>query len=104
VTPKPLHLRPAARGDILAIAGHYRADAGLGIALAFTDALQRVLHHVGHRSEQGSARFAPALDLPGLRAWPIPRFPHLVLAFERPGHFDVLRILHAKRDVPVALR
>jgi toxin ParE1/3/4 len=101
---KPLRLRPAARADILAVAAHYRADAGLGIALAFTDQLQRVLHHIAHRSEQGSARYAPMLDLPGLRAWAIPRFPHMVMAFERPEHFDILRVLHVKRDIPAALR
>lgn len=101
---KPLRLRPAARADIVAISGHYRDDAGLGIALAFTDQLQRVLHHIAHRGEPGSARYAPMLDLPGLRAWSIPRFPHIVLAFERPDTFDILRVLHAKRDVPPALR
>jgi len=101
---KALRLRPAAQADIRAIVAHYRVDSGPGIALAFTDQLQRVLVHVARGLTAGSPRLAPALDLPGLRAWPLARFPHLVLAFERPDHFDVLRVLHGIRDLPPAFR
>ncbi len=101
---KGLRLRPAARADIRAVVAHYRSDSGPGIALAFTDQLQRVLVHIGRGLDPGSPRLGPALDLPGLRAWPLARFPHLVLAFERPDHFDVLRVLHGLRDLPPAFR
>lgn len=99
---KAVRLRPAGREDIRAVVAHYRADSGPGIALAFTDQLQRTLVRIAVGAEPGSAWLAQALDLPGLRAWRVARFPHLVLAIERPDHFDLLRVLHAKRDVPAA--
>ncbi|MER2509980.1 type II toxin-antitoxin system RelE/ParE family toxin [Amaricoccus sp.] len=99
---KGLRVRPAARDDIQAVAAHYLADSGPGIALAFTDQLQRALVRIAVGAEPGSAWLAQALDLPGLRAWRVARFPHLVLAIERPDHFDLLRVLHAKRDLPNA--
>ena len=97
---KALRLRPAAGEDIRAVVAHYRADSGPGIALAFTDQLQRLMVQIGVAADPGSPWLAQALDLPGLRAWRVPRFPHVVLALERPDHFDLLRVLHAKRDLP----
>jgi toxin ParE1/3/4 len=41
------------------------------------------------------------LNLPGLRSWPLTRFPHLVFYVERPEHIDVWRVLHGRRDIPV---
>lgn len=101
---KAIRLRPAAAADVRAIVEHYRTDSGPGIALAFTDQLQRLLVNMASARDGGSPRLAPALDLPGLRVWSLPRFPQLVLAFERPDHFDVLRVIHGKRDLPAAFR
>lgn len=100
---KLLRLRPAAEEDIRTIAAHYRRDSGTGIALAFTDQLQRLMVRIGMGSESGSGWLGQAIDLPGLRLWRVARFPHVVLAFERPDHFDLLRVLHAKRDMPADL-
>ena len=52
----------------------------------------------GH--ESGSPRIADAVALPGLRVWRVPRFPLLVIALEREDRFDLIRVLHAKRDLP----
>ena len=97
---KAIRLRPLAGDDIRAVVAHYRADSGPGIALAFTDALQRLMVEIGVAADPGAPWPGQALDLPGLRAWRVPRFPHVVLALERPDHFDLLRVLHAKRDLP----
>ena len=40
------------------------------------------------------------LNLPGLRFWPLTRYPHLVFYVERPDHIDVWRVLHGTRDIP----
>jgi toxin ParE1/3/4 len=101
---KPLRLRPAARGDALAVAAHYRDDSGLGIALAFTDALQRALHSILENPDIGAPGYAHILDVPGLRVLSLRRFPLLVAYRETRTDIDVLRILHAKRDVPPSLR
>ncbi len=97
---KPVRLRPAAGEDIRAVVGHYRDDSGVGIALAFTDQLQRAIVRIALGEEQGSGWLGQAIDVPGLRVWRVPRFPFVLLAFERPDHFDLLRVLHAKRDLP----
>ena len=39
------------------------------------------------------------LNLPGLRSWPLGRFPHIVLYFEMKDCLDVWRVLHAMRDI-----
>jgi toxin ParE1/3/4 len=110
VSGKPLQMRPAARADVLEVAAHYRADSGLGIALAFTDALQRTLAQIAQRAggELPPPGALPAydelLDMPGLRAATLKRFPQLVFHIERADHVDVLRVLHAKRDLPASLR
>ena len=97
---RAVSLRPAAQADIRAVVAHYRADSGLGIALNFTDQLQRLLVAMLVGTEPGARWPGEAIDLPGLRAWRVPRFPHLVLALERPDRFDVIRVLHGKRDLP----
>jgi toxin ParE1/3/4 len=46
----------------------------------------------------GSPQHAHELNLPGLRFWPLTRFPYLGFYFERSDVVDVWRVLHAKRD------
>ena len=45
-----------------------------------------------------------ALDLPGLRSWPLKRFPYLVFYVEHADHVDVWRVLHQNRDIPVGMQ
>jgi toxin ParE1/3/4 len=44
------------------------------------------------------------LNLPGLKSWPLTRYPCLVFYVERPDHIDVWRVLHGQRDVPAWMR
>lgn len=103
-TSGPVALRPAAAADILAAAGHYRSDSGLGIALAFVDALDRAFYEIARKPGAGSPFYGEALDLPGLRAWPLRSFPHRVFYREAERAADIWRILHGRREVPEALR
>jgi len=50
-----------------------------------------------------SPRYAHALDLPGLRCWPLTRYPYLVFYLQQQDHIDVWRVLHSARDVPAWL-
>lgn len=70
-------------------------------AYGFIDALQEAYIHISRHPETGSPRYAHELTLPGLRFWPLTRYPHLVFYVERPDHIDVWRVLHGKQDVPV---
>ena len=103
MTPKPVRLGEAARLDVRAIVFAYRTEAGEAVALRFAQALERALRHIGAHPASGSPRYAHELDLPGLRVWPVRRFPHLVFYVEREDMVSVWRVLHASRDIPETL-
>ena len=75
-------------------------EAGEKVALAFVDALEAAYTHIGVHPATGSPRFAHELNLPGLRAWPLARYPQLVFYVEHPEHVHVWRVLHGQRDIP----
>ncbi len=93
-------LRALARRDIEESIDWYRDHVGTDTALAFVDALDAALDHVGSHPGTGSPRYATELDLPGLRSWLLDGVPHLVFYVERDDHVDVWRVLHARRDIP----
>jgi toxin ParE1/3/4 len=64
------------------------------------DALEQACTHIGSHPASGSSRYAHELNLPGLRYWPLERYPHVLFYVERPGHIDVWRVLHGQRDIP----
>jgi plasmid stabilization system protein ParE len=47
-----------------------------------------------------SPRYPHALNPPGLRLWPLPRYPYLVFYIEQDDHIAVWRVLHGQRDIP----
>lgn len=76
-------------------------DQGAGdAALGFIDALEAAYAHIGRHPGSGSPRYGHELNLPGLRTWPLGRYPHIVFYVERPDHIDVWRVLHGHRDIP----
>ena len=75
--------RAQARRDVDEAIDHYLGEAGEKAALGFIDDLERVFSHVAHRPAAGSPRYAHALDLPGLRSWPLKHYPYLVFYTER---------------------
>ena len=101
MTAKPVVPRQQANQDVDAIIAHYLAeDPSGGAALGFVDALERAYLHIARHPASGSQRYAHELDLPGLRAGPLTRAPHVVFYIERPNHVDVWRVLHGQRDIP----
>jgi toxin ParE1/3/4 len=104
VTAKPIVPRAAARRDIDEAIDHYLSEAGEKTALHFIDALARAYRRIARQPAAGSTRYAHELDLPGLRSWPLRRFPHLVFYVERDDHIDVWRVLHGERDIPAWIR
>lgn len=104
MTAKPVVPRDAARRDVDAAVDHYRKDAGEKTALGFVAALERAFRHIARHSATGSPRYAHELGLPGLRSWPLRRYPHLVFYVDRADRIDVWRVLHGERDIPAWLR
>lgn len=92
--------REAARQDALDAIDHYVTEASPQVALDFIDAWEAAYVHIGRAPTTGSPRHAHELNMPGLRSWPIARFPFLVFYFESDDRIDVWRVLHMARDIP----
>ncbi len=101
---KPVIPRVLANRDVEDAIDHYLADAGEKVALGFIDELEQAYRHIERHPATGSPRYAHELNLPGLRSWPLSRYPYLVFYIERPDHIDVWRVLHGKRDIPAWLQ
>ena len=97
---KPVVPRALASRDVDQAIEHYMDEGGERIGLGFIDALEKAYRHIARHPASGSPRYAQELDLPGLRVWPLKRYPHLVFYVERDDHIDVWRVLHSQRDLP----
>lgn len=101
---KPVVPRAIARPDIERAIDYYLEQQAGKAALGLIDALQHAYSHIGRHPEAGSSRYAHELDLPGLRSWPLKRYPYLVFYVEQSGHIDIWRVLHSMNDLPAWLR
>jgi toxin ParE1/3/4 len=97
---KPVIARELANSDIDEIVAYYLGESAEQAALGFIDALENAYAHIGCYPATGSPRYAHELNLPGLRFWPLTRYPYLVFYVERPDHIDVWRVLHGTRNIP----
>ena len=102
--PRPVVLRQLAQQDVDEAIAYYLQEAGQAVALGFVDSLEEALHHIAKHPKTGSPRYAVELDLPGLRMWPLNRYPYLVFYAEQGQQVDVWRILHAQRHIPAWLQ
>lgn len=92
--------REQANQDVDEAIGYYVSEGAEQAALGFIDALEQGYAHIGRHPATGSQRYAQELNLPGLRFWPLSRYPYLVFYVEYLNHVDVWRVLHAQRDIP----
>ncbi len=97
---KPVVRRSRADQDIPEAVDYYLQEAGVTTALRFVDALERAFRHIARNPASGSPRYAFELDLPGIRDWPVKRFPYLIFYTEHDECIDVWRVLHGQRDIP----
>lgn len=97
---KPVVPRQLALRDVEEALAHYLEEGAEAAALGFIDALAQAYQHIGRHPATGSPRYAHELNLPGLRVWPLTKYPHLVFYMERPDHIDVWRVLHGHRNIP----
>ncbi len=101
---KPVIPREQAKRDIEASIDHYLNQAGETAAFKFIDALERAYLHISRHPASGPPRYAHELDMPGLRCWPLNRYPFLIFYVEREVCLDIWRVLQAERDVPAWMR
>jgi toxin ParE1/3/4 len=100
VSHKSIVPRQLANRDVEEAVDYYRAEGGEAVALGFIDALVKAYAHIGRHPATGSPRYAHELNLPGLRAWLLTRYPYMVFYVEQQDHIDVWRVLHQQRDIP----
>jgi toxin ParE1/3/4 len=103
VKTRPVVPREQARQDVEDAVAHYLDEDAEAAALGFIDALNMAYSHIGRHSASGSPRYVHELNLPGLRSWPLTRYPYLAFYVERPDHIDVWRVLQGQRDIPAWL-
>ena len=95
--------RRLANLDVEEAIDHYLIEGSEQAALGFIHALEKAYVHISQYPSTGSLRYAYELDLPGLRFWPLDRYPQLVFYIEKTDHIDVWRVLHGNRDIPAWL-
>lgn len=92
--------REQANRDVDEAIAYYLSEAGEAVALGLIDALEKAYSYICRYPAAGSSRYGHELNLPGLRAWPLTRYPYIVFYVERSDHIDVWRVLHSQRDIP----
>lgn len=100
----PVVPREQARRDVEDAISFYLQEGAELAALGFIDAVENAYGHIGGHPGTGSPRLGHELNLPGLRAWPLVRYPYLVFYVEQPDHVDVWRVLHSRRDIAAWMR
>ena len=100
--PKPIVLREPVNADARDAGDYYAVEGGEQLESRFLDALQMAFRHIAQHPATGSSWWAARLRRPGLRAWPLQRFPYLVFYVEHEHAIEVWRVLHNRRDVPTA--
>ena len=83
---------------------YYLVDEGSEqAALGFIAEIEQAYAQLGKHPSIGSPRYAYELDVPGLRSWPLDKYPHLIFYIERADHIEIWRVINGKRDIPAWL-
>ena len=97
-----IRLRPTAEREIDRAAAYY-ARSDLDTALRLYDSVDRALELLAQNPSIGTRRYAHLLPGGKLRMWPLRRFPYIIFYLDVARTLEVLRFLHARRDIPAAL-
>ena len=100
---KPLVSRVIADQDIDDVVDHYSDAAGADTASKFVGELTEAKCHISEAPRRGSLRYASTLGAPALRHRKVGRFPYLIFYLDHPDRIEIVRVLHAARDIPVWL-
>ena len=100
----PVRLLDLAESDVETILSHYAEAGGSALEIRFIADLDVAAALLGEHPALGSLRWSGDVGIPGLRHWMLEHFPYLVVYVARTDVIDVLRVLHARRDIPSALQ
>jgi toxin ParE1/3/4 len=101
---KPVVPRALANRDVDDAVAFYLKEHAQTAALGLVDALEDAYALIGRHPAIGTSRYAHELDIPGLRSWPLRRYPYVIFYVEHEDHIDVWRVLHDRRDIPASMR
>ena len=104
MTAKPVVPREQANRDIVDPLAHYLSEGAESAPFGLINVLEQAYTSISRHPASGSQPYAHELNLPGLRLWPLARYPYLVFYGERPDHIDVWRVLHGMHDIPAWMR
>jgi toxin ParE1/3/4 len=104
VKRKPVIPRALALQDVDDAVVYLLQQQATEATLNLIDSLEVAYTHISKNAATGSTRYAHALDLPGLRTWPLTGHPYLIFYVEQDAHIDVWRVLHMSRDIPQELQ
>jgi toxin ParE1/3/4 len=104
VTGKTIRPRNIARNDVEAAVDYYADEGGVDTAIRFVAAVESAYAHIAAYPDAGSPRYGLALNLVGLRTWPVAPFPYMIFYISQETHIDVWRVLHGHRDIPASLQ
>lgn len=95
--------RERAKRDLIELATAIAQD-NLEAAERFLDAAEAAFRFLARTPGAGATREYLNPALKGLRMWPIQGFEkHLVFYRATPGKLDIIRVLHAARDIAAVL-
>ena len=101
---KPIIPRALALQDVDDAVAYLVQQQATDTALKMIGSLEAAYTYISKNAATGSTRYAHALDLPGLRTWPLTGHPYLIFYVEQDAHIDVWRVLHMSRDIPEELQ
>jgi toxin ParE1/3/4 len=104
VKRKPIIPRALALQDVDDAVAYLVQQQATDAALKMIGSLEAAYTYISKNAATGSTRYAHALDLPGLRTWPLTGHPYLIFYVEQDAHIDVWRVLHMSRDIPEELQ
>ena len=101
---KPVIPRALALQDVDDAVAYLVQQQAADAAHKLIDTLESAFAYISKNAATGSTRYAQALDLPGLRTWPLTGHPYLIFYVEQDAHIDEWRVLHMSRDIPQELQ
>lgn len=96
---KRLVMQRRAMRDLVDARGHYRQEAPHMVG-EFAVTVDSELLHLRRHPATGSPRYGVQLGIPGLRSWPIKRFPYVIFYIDQDDRVVVIRVLHHAQDIP----
>jgi plasmid stabilization system protein ParE len=100
-----IRIYPAARRDLLEQEVYFAAVESEELRERFRTEAFGAFGNLAEFPGLGAERASTHPELSGLRVWPIPHFPKLLIFYrEAEGSIEVVRVLHSARDIPKIIR